>query len=402
MVERSRYIFKEYKEKNKMILIKNCELYAPEKSGKKDILLAAGKIIAIEEKIPKPENIVVEIIDADGLKAIPGLIDGHVHIAGAGGEGGPATRTPELKLTQLLEGGITTVIGCLGTDGMTRSVESVLMKAKSLRAEGVSCWIYTGAYQVPTPTILGDVGKDIAMIEEVIGVGEVAISDHRTSFPTTEELIRLAEHTRVGGMLGGKAGIVNLHMGDAKNPFQPIYDAVEKSELNFKQFQPTHCNRNDYIFEDAKEYGKQGYVDITASSYPYFPKYETKPAKAIVELMKAGVPLEHITMTSDGCGSLPDFDEQGNLVKLVSGLPASIFWETIDAVKEEGMPLEQALKPVTTNPADVLKLKNKGRLQVGKDADIVLLDEDYKISFLIANGEFFVKNSKVVKTGLFG
>ncbi|MBC8385359.1 MAG: beta-aspartyl-peptidase [Candidatus Cloacimonetes bacterium] len=385
-----------------MILIKNCEVYAPEKSGKKDILIAGGKIGAIRNEIPKPVNLDVEVIEATGLKAIPGLIDGHVHIAGAGGEGGPATRTPELKLTQLLEGGITTVIGCLGTDGMTRSVESVLMKAKSLRAEGVSCWIYTGSYQVPTPTILGDVGKDIALIEEVVGVGEVAISDHRTSFPSIDELIRLTEHARVGGMLGGKAGIVNLHMGDAKNPFQLIYDAVEKSELTFKQFLPTHCNRNDYIFEDAKTYGKKGFVDITASSYPYFPEYETKPAKAIVELMKAGVPLEHITMTSDGCGSLPDFDEQGNLVKLVSGPPASIFWETINAVIEEGLPLEQALKPVTSNPADVLKLKNKGRIQVGKDADLVLLDSDYKISSLIANGEFFVKDSKIIKTGLFG
>jgi beta-aspartyl-dipeptidase (metallo-type) len=382
-----------------MLLIKNCEVYTPDFIGKKDIFVSGGKIVAIAEQIVLG-NLKVEVIDAENCIAIPGLIDAHVHIAGAGGEGGPKTRTPELKLSQLLVGGITTVIGCLGTDGMTRSVESVLMKAKALREEGVSAWIYTGSYQVPTPTILGDVGKDIAMIEEIIGVGEVAISDHRTSYPSVHELIRLAEHARVGGMLGGKAGIINLHMGDAKNPFQIIHDVVSQSELNYKQFLPTHCNRNDYIYEDAKEYGKNGYIDITASSYPYFPEYEIKPAKAIKELLAAGVPLEHITMTSDGCGSLPDFDEKGNLVKLVSGQPASILWETIDAIKEENMPIEQAIKPVTSNPADVLKLRQKGRIEIGKDADIVILDKDFNVTYVIANGELLVRNG-VMKKGTF-
>jgi beta-aspartyl-dipeptidase (metallo-type) len=333
---------------------------------------------------------------------IPGLIDAHVHIAGAGGEGGPRTRTPEMRLGQMLDGGITTVIGCLGTDGMTRSVESVLMKTKALRDEGVSAWMYTGAYQVPTPTILGDVGRDVALIDEVIGAGEVAISDHRSSHPSVRELVRLAEHARVGGMLGGKAGIVNLHMGDAKEPFQIIYDVLAQSELKATQFLPTHCNRNDYIFEDAKTYGKEGYVDITASSYPYFPEYEIKPAKAIVELVAAGVPLEHITMTSDGCGSLPDFDEQGNLVKLVSGEPRSIFTELVDAVREEKMPLEQAVKVVTSNVADALKLKQKGRIRVGLDADLVLLDGSDRIRHLVAMGELMVREGTRIKHGAFG
>ncbi|MCD4818010.1 MAG: beta-aspartyl-peptidase [Candidatus Cloacimonetes bacterium] len=383
-----------------MILIKNCEVYAPHKLGKKDILLASGEILEIGENI-ETGSLKVKVINGENFKAIPGLIDGHVHIAGAGGEGGPKTRTPEVKLSQLIEGGITTVIGCLGTDGMTRSIESVLMKAKAFREEGISAWIYTGSYQIPTPTILGDVGKDIALIEEVIGVGEVAISDHRSSYPSVNELIRLAEHARVGGMLGGKAGIINLHMGDAKNPFALIYEVVEKSELNFKQFIPTHCNRNDYIFEDAKTYGKSGYVDITASSYPYFPQYEIKPAKAIVQLIETGVPLENITMTSDGGGSLPDFDEQGNLIKLVSGDPASIFRETMEAVKDENLPLEKALLPVTLNPATALKLASKGRLEDGKDADIVLIDQNYDIHYVIANGEIMMENGEIIKKGIF-
>lgn len=382
-----------------MILIKNCEVYAPEKMGVNDVLVGGKAILKVAGNIEIPVGWEVEVIDGRGLKMIPGLIDAHVHIAGAGGEGGPATRTPEIQLSHMLEAGVTTVIGCLGTDGMTRSVEAVLMKAKALRHEGVSAWIYTGSYQVPTPTILGDVGRDIALIEEVIGVGEIAISDHRSSFPTLPELIRLAEHARVGGMLGGKAGIVNIHMGDAKDPFRPLYDAVDASELRLTQFLPTHCNRNNHIYEDAKEYGKSGYVDITASSYPYYPDDEVKPSRAIAGLVSAGVPLEHITMTSDGCGSLPDFDAQGNLRRLEMGMPRSVFVEMVDTVQHEGLPLEDAVKVVTSNVADILKLKNKGRIQKGRDADLVMVDGDFRIIHMLANGVPMVRDGQALKKG---
>ncbi len=387
-----------------MILIKNADVYTPEHLGIKDILIAGERIVAIQDEIDLSslkKVLEIELIDANQKKVIPGLIDAHVHIAGAGGEGGPATRTPEMQLSQMFTGGITTVVGCLGTDGMTRSLNSVLMKVKSLREEGVSAWMYTGSYQVPPPTILGDVGKDIAMIDEIIGVGEIALSDHRSSCPSTNELIRLTEHARVGGMLGGKAGIVNIHMGDAQNPFQPIYDAVNKSELKYTQFLPTHCNRNEYIFEDAKKYGKKGYIDITASSYPYYPDYEIKPSKAIVELLNAGVPLEHITMTSDGNGSLPDFDKNGNLVKLEMGQPKSIFDELIDAVIDERLALGKALKIVTSNVADILNLKNKGRITNGKDADLVIIDHNFKIHSLISRGKLFVSDYKTIKKGTY-
>jgi len=382
-----------------MILFRQCEIFAPEVLGIKDVLVAGHKIVAISDHIEIPSGIDVEVINCSGLRMIPGLIDAHVHIAGAGGEGGPATRTPEIQLSQLLEAGVTTVIGCLGTDGLTRSVESVLMKAKGLRQEGVSAWIYTGSYQVPVTTILGDVGKDIAMIDEVIGTGEIAISDHRSSAPSVNELIRIAAHSRVGGMLGGKAGIVNIHMGDAEHPFQPIYDAVAQSELNFKQFLPTHCNRNHYIFEEAKEYGKKGYVDITASSYPFFPQYEIKPAKAIKELVSAGVPIEHITMSSDGCGSLPSFNENGDIERLEMGYPMSVYTELSDLVNEEGMSLEVAVKVLTSNIADILKLWQKGRIQIGKDADLVILNADFAIYHVAAMGKLMVKDGISLKKG---
>jgi beta-aspartyl-dipeptidase (metallo-type) len=371
-----------------LTLFKNAQVYAPHYLGTQDVMTGGRTILAIADKIETPSGLLVTIIDCTGLKLVPGLIDSHVHITGGGGEGGPASRMPELTLNMMLEAGVTTVIGCLGTDGITRTVESVLMKVKTLRALGVSAWMYTGAYQVPPPTITGDIAKDIALFEEIIGVGEVAISDHRSSCPDMKELARLAAQARVAGMIGGKAGMVNMHMGDAVDPFVPIHEVVACTELGYKQFLPTHCNRNSYIFEDAKEYGKKGYVDITTSSYPYYADEEIKPSVALKELLAAGVPLNHITFTSDGCGSLPGFDPlTGKLIKIEMGLPSSILRELKEAVLEDGIPLEQTLQVATSNPADILRLNGKGYIREGYDADILVLDDEFKIVHLMAMGK---------------
>ncbi len=372
-------------------LFKNAQIYSPQFIGIKDVLTGGKSIIAIDDHIEPPAGLEVEIIDCKGLMLVPGFIDSHVHITGGGGEGGPASRMPELQLSMMVEAGVTTVIGCLGTDGFTRTVESVLMKVKSLRAQGVSAWMYTGAYQVPAPTITGDVMKDIALFEEIIGVGEVAVSDHRSSVPSTYELARIAAQARVAGMIGGKAGIVNLHLGDARDPFRPVHDVVAISQLGYKQFVPTHCNRNDYIFEDAKEYGKKGYIDITTSSYPYYADEEIKPSKALKQLLESGVPLGHITFTSDACGSLPGFDPvSGELIKIEMGLPSSILREIKEAVLIDEIPLEQALQVATSNPANILKLLGKGYIREGYDADLLLLDQEFNIVRLMANGKMMM------------
>lgn len=382
-----------------MLLIKGAEIYSPEYKGYKDILIGGSKILAIDNSLEAPGNY-CRVINAAGMKAIPGLIDNHVHIAGAGGEGGPATRTSEVNMQDFIESGITSVIGCLGTDGITRTVESVLMKAKALRAEGLSAWIYTGSYQVPTPTILGDAAKDLALIEEVIAIGEVAIADHRSSHPTADELAKIASKARVGGMLGGKAGLVMLHMGDARDPFRLIYNVVANSELKLKQFLPTHCNRNPHIFDEAKTYGKSGYVDITTSSYPYFMDEEIKPSVALKELLAAGVPIENITFSSDAGGSLPGFDEGGALKKIMTGRPHSLLAEIIDSIKHEKIPMETALQVGTSNVAGTFKLSNKGRLERGKDADVILLDGEFQPSFVVSMGEIMMEDKQVIKQSI--
>ncbi|MCG8642320.1 MAG: amidohydrolase family protein, partial [Desulfobacterales bacterium] len=114
-------------------IIRNGQVYAPNYLGKKDILIAGRRICQIVDQIPSiPDWLECEEIDANGKLVVPGFIDCHVHISGGGGEGGYHTRTPEIQLSDLIIGGITTVIGCLGTDGTTRHLPGLLAKARGL------------------------------------------------------------------------------------------------------------------------------------------------------------------------------------------------------------------------------------------------------------------------------
>lgn len=99
-------------------LLKNANVYAPEKLGKKDILIEGEKILLMQDTIEGYEGLPgVETYDLEGKTVVPAYIDMHVHITGGGGEQGPASRVPESQLSEFFKNGITTVVGLLGTDG---------------------------------------------------------------------------------------------------------------------------------------------------------------------------------------------------------------------------------------------------------------------------------------------
>jgi len=379
-----------------MLLIKNAETYAPEYIGKKDVLITGGKIECIADKIEMPE-MACEIVDATGLKLIPGIIDQHVHVTGGGGEGGFKTRAPEVNLSELIKGGITTVVGLLGTDGITRSVENLYAKTMALNEEGITAYMLTGAYDYPSPTITGTPDRDITFIEKVLGV-KLAISDHRAPNLTNEELVKLASKTRVAGMLSGKPGMVTLHMGDAKSGLQPVFDALEKSAIPVTIFRPTHVNRNPKLLEEAYKYVEMGgYIDLTCGITG-----QNTPAECIAEAEKRHLPLSHITISSDGQGSWSDYDEQGNLVEMGVSSVESVYKEFKTMVQSYDMKIEEALVYITSNVADALGLtKQKGRIQEGVDADVVLLNEKLEIDTVIAKGNVMMKNKEVLIKGTY-
>lgn len=386
-------------------IIKNAEIYSPEFLGKKDIVIVGDKIEGIYENIKVPEDFLsIEVIDAEGKILVPGFIDAHVHLIGGGGEGGYKTRTPELPLSKITKAGITTVVGVLGTDGVCRNMRSLLAKVKALKEEGITAYCYTGSYDIPVKTMTDSIKGDLLLVEEVIGVGELALSDHRSSQATVEQFINTVAQARVGGLLSGKAGIVNVHFGGGARKLEYLFKMIEQSEIPPTQISPTHMSRTKELLEAGVEWAKVGgFVDLTTSSDPdHLEEGELLASQGLKYLLNKGVPIDNITFTSDGNGSMPMFDEEGKLIGLGICSVSTLFDEVRKSVLIEKISLEDALKTITSNPAKVLKLKDKGRIEVNKDADIVLLDkEDLKIDTVIALGKKMVENKNVLIKGTF-
>ena len=98
------------------------------------------------------------------FRVFAGFVDCQVHITGGGGDLGPASRTPEATVGALIEGGLTTVVGVLGTDCISRSLENVVVKCRGLNDEGITAFMWTGAFLIyiffilETPTFVVRVG----------------------------------------------------------------------------------------------------------------------------------------------------------------------------------------------------------------------------------------------------
>jgi beta-aspartyl-dipeptidase (metallo-type) len=358
-----------------LVLIRGAQVYAPEPLGCLDLLLAGGRIVAMAPRIEPGAGTGVHVIEARGRLAIPGLVDSLVHVSGGGGEGGFATRTPALAPGQALAAGVTTLVGALGTDDVTRSHADLLASCRALSAHGLSAYALTGSYRVPVQTLTGSVRDDLVLVPDIIGVGEVAVADHRGSQPSAAELARIGSDARVGGMLAGKRGTVLVHVGDAAEGLALLHEVSDRYPVPVTQWHPTHINRSTALLDQAAAWvARGGTVDLTTSTSPELIDAGDIPAdQALVTLLQAGIPASRVTLSSDGQASLPHFDAQGQLQGLEIADVATLHATLVAAVRGAGLPLEQVLATVTATPADVWGLARKGRLAAGADADVLLL-----------------------------
>ncbi len=384
-------------------LIRGGEVFAPEPLGRKDVLIAGGAVEAVADpgRI-RLGGLEAEVVEADGALVLPGLVDPHVHILGGGGEGGPATRAPEIRVEDIVASGVTTVIGCLGTDGVTRHMASLLAKARALEIEGVSTFIFSGSYEIPVLTLTGSVRSDLVLVDKVVGAGEIAVSDHRSSQPTFDEIARLAAECRVGGMLGGKAGVLHLHLGDGARRLDPLFRLVRETEIPVTQVVPTHATRNPRLFEQALEWvAAGGSIDVTVGPDPVPPDPEVRFEDAVAGFRGRGLPFTRLMASSDANGSIPVFDEAGRLVRLGVAAEKDLLLRFQGLLRAGLLPPETVARVFSTNAADFYKLGRKGRIEPGRDADLVVLDGGFGLTDVFARGRRLMAGGRLTVRGTF-
>lgn len=361
------------------ILIENGELYDPQPRGRGSVLIANAlieKVGEVDRRALDALGVEYEAIDATGCVVVPGLLDPHEHLLGGSGEGSLALQSPMLFLHEIVPAGITSVVGTLGVDTTMKTISGLLARVKALAEEGLEAWMWTGGYNVPATTIMGSIRADLMFIDEVVGAGEVAISDERSLNQSAQELASQVRDTHIGGLLSGKAGVTHFHVGEEDTRLQPLRDIIEDYQVKPGWLYPTHVQRNARLLDEAIELAKAGaHVDFDTVAQDL--------AKWFRYYVDHGGPLERLTISSDAD----------------SGHPMILFEQFRSLVLREGQPLERVLPIVTLNPARAVKLDNrKGTLEPGKDADVVVLDRDtLDVREVIARGNRLLRDGAMTK-----
>jgi len=390
-----------------LTILTDAEVFAPAPLGRQTLVVGGTQVLAVLDGPPSVAGLDAEVVDLAGARVVPGLIDAHVHVTGGGGEAGPHTAAPAPPLSAYTTAGVTSVVGLLGTDDATRSTRELLRGVHALRAEGLSAWAWTGGYHLPPTTLTGSVRTDIACVEPVIGFGELAISDHRSSQPTFEEVARVAAECHVGGLMTGKAGVLHLHLGDGRRGLDLLRRILDGTEVPPRTLHPTHVNRRRALLEEAFDLTPRG-VTIDVTAFPPglappptgSPDDEVLALDAVAAYLDAGLPAGRLTVSSDGGGCLPSFDAQGELLHMdfaTSGALADLVADWCAA----GRDLAAILPVLTSNPAGLLRLAGKGRLAAGADADLVVLGDDHRPRHVMARGRWMVRDGRPVVRGTF-
>ena len=387
-----------------MYLIRSAEVYAPEPLGRKDVLIGFGKILKIGDRLAgEYGGLEVEVLDADGCILTPGFVDQHVHVIGAGGEAGFFSRTPEMQVSAIVRHGITTVVGLHGTDGTARNIEALYAKVCALEQEGITARMLTGSFEMPSATLTGSVRRDMIFIDKVIGA-KTAVSDRRSSQPSREDIEKLLAQAYTGGLVSGKRGYTHFHMGVGRRRLDMLADIIRETEIPPYLIIPTHVNRDEALFVQAMELAKMGAViDITSGIAPEYGFEGTiKPSDAIRRCLENGVDIRNVTMSSDANGSMAVYDAEGRFVGLCVTTVETMHKEFRDLARTKEMPLETALRPVTSSPAAAIGMyPAKGCVREGSDADLIIMDKNLSILKVFAMGKLAADGGEALLKGAF-
>lgn len=370
-------------------------------------------------------------IECRGLAILPGLVDLSLHASGdCTAEGGYFDRTPEASLSDLLNAGVTTFVGVLGRDTVSRSPKSLLSKVRGLnKAGGLTGLVCTGAADGawPPPSLTGSgASNDLALVGEVVASGTFAISDpdHPAGSDTPPaDLARACGDCFAASALSGKPGLVYCRVGSGPTGLDPLRDlltlhfpggAESGRALSILPIMPpslVHGGDDDALFEDCSAWlSDGGRVCLSAGTSI------GATVAACLRLHRAGArgsthrasgsnsgsdgrpwPANCLCVASDAFAVLPSASSGSTggsdqsletRPPLRYGRPSALLEVVRRLVLEHNLALDVAVAFASSHPAAALRMeKRKGLLRTGADADLLLVDaQSLELVAVIANG----------------
>jgi beta-aspartyl-dipeptidase (metallo-type) len=280
---------------------------------------------------------------------------------------------------------VTTAVGVLGFDRASRTLKALLLKTRALEELGLTAFMLTGSYTLPSLTLTGSVEDDLILIDRVIGV-KLALGETLANFPEIRDIRNLLAECLRGAHLGGKAGFLQIHMGvQGKAWKKPFMEILREMKIPFSQVVFTHVNRSPDTLDEFMEFIQAGGgVDLTVSYTPEERPGSLTAAESLRRMIRAGVPLDRVTLSSDSNATrmLPE--------KRLKYLPIQTLFQVIRELWLNGeIARPQLVRLVTENPARSLGLgRIKGLVEPGKHADLIILREPFELDGVILKGKW--------------
>ena len=354
------------------LLIKNGKIYQNGTLARKNIFIKKDKIVKITSRELKSDK----VIDAKNKIIIPGLIDGHVHFRE------PGLTHKEDFLTGSMAaaaGGITTILDMPNTIPPTTNLQRLEEKRKLARKSIVNYGFH-----------FGSANDNIAEIEKVKGVASVKIyMDH-----TTGDL-KLDDHNALKKIFSSNKTIT-VH-GENEN----ILKALE-----FIQHGGSHVHFCHVSSKEELHYAK-GKKIKNPVSVEVCPHHLFLTAKDLNELgnlgeMKPGLKtkddqkalwegIHNGKVNTIATDHAPHTKEEKMQANYPYGVPGceTMLPLLLDSVNNQKITLKKIIELCCENPAKIFKIKNKGFIKEGFDADLAIID--LNLEKKVNNDELFTK-----------